>query len=90
MRKLAPKEVILFSMCKFTLEKRLTNAANVKNLLATDPNSFHIRALIVEEHFMTAVNVGNPLAEGNTSFPIGESTLEKSLMSARSVINPSD
>ena len=67
MRKLAPKEITSFSMCKFTLEKRLTNAASVKNFLPINPVALHIREFTLEKGLMSALNVGNLLLIGQPS-----------------------
>ena len=67
MRKLAPKEVTSFSMCKFTLEKSLINAANVENFLPINPVALHIREFTLENGLMSALNAGNLLLIGRPS-----------------------
>ena len=69
---------------EFTVEKGLTSAGNVENLLLLQVASGIIRAFTMEKDLMSAVNVGSMFLIVRAFVTI-ESTLEKDLISALNV-----
>ena len=74
---------------KFTLEKSLLGAINVRNLSLVSPVFVIIREFTLKKGLTSAINVGNLLPVGPDFVIIREFTLEKGLMSAVSMQNHS-